>query len=82
MRINYAKKKNPHYQKNCKRSSRGDGHETDNPIRSEFNKLLQKEYKMMNVLVRKMIHVESCNKLKFNYPYSSYLLQSEPVICS
>ena len=51
----------------------GDRDETINHIISECSKLPQKEYKMRNEWVGKVIHLKMCKKIKFDYTNKWYM---------
>ena len=60
MSIKYIKAKIDIVQQNRKCKLCGDKNETVNPIISEFNKLMQKEYESRHDWVGKVIHKELC----------------------
>ena len=66
-------------QPNYKCKLLGDGDETINHIR-ECNKLAQKEYKTKHDWVGKVIHWESCKKLKFDHTNKWYMQNTESVL--
>ena len=51
----------------------GDGGKTINHLISEKSKLAQKEYKTRHEWVGKVIHLELCKKLKFDYSKKWYM---------
>ena len=56
-----------------------DRDKTINHILSEYSQLAQKEYKLRNDLVGKVIHWKLCKTLKFDYTNIWYMSNPEPV---
>ena len=46
---------------------------------SECNKLVQKEYKNIQVRVGKVIYIELCKKLKFDHNIKRYMRKPESI---
>ena len=65
IRTNYPREKIDNMQENRKCRLHGNRDETVNHIISEWGKLAQKEYKIRNDWVRKVIHWELCKIFKF-----------------
>ena len=73
IRTNHIKARIDKAQQNSKCRLCGDREETINHMISECNKLAQKEYKTRYDWVDKVIHLEMCEKLKFNYMNKWYM---------
>ena len=78
IRINCVKEKIDKMQQNSNCWLCGDKDETINHIISKYSKIAQKEYKSRLEWVRKVIHWELCQKLKFDHMniFSSLLIFS------
>ena len=67
-------------QQNSKRGLCGDGDKTIHHIISECIKLAPKVYKTRYDWVSKLIHWESCKKLKFDHTNKWYMHNTETVL--
>ena len=73
IRTNYIKARIDKTQQNNRCKLCSDTDETINHIISECSKLAQKEYKTGNDWVGKVIHMELCEKFKFDYRNKWYI---------
>ena len=73
IRTNHIKARIDKTQHNNKCTLCDDKDETNNHIRREFSKLVQKEYKTRYDWVGKVIHWEMCKKFKFDHRNKWYM---------
>ena len=77
---NHMKARIDKTEKNRKCKLCGDRDETINHIIRECSKLAQKEYKAKHERVGKVIHLEMCNKFKFDHAKKWYMHNPAPVL--
>ena len=80
IRTNYVKAKIDKTPQNSKCRLCGDRCETINLIISECSKLAQKQYKLRNNWMGKVIHWELCKKLEFDHTNKWYMHNPESVL--
>ena len=80
LRTNHIKARIDKTQQNSKCRLCGDRDETINHIISECSKLVQREYKVRQDLVGKVIHWEMCKKFKFDHTIKKYMHNPAPVL--
>ena len=79
IRTNHIKARIDKTQQNSKCRLCGDRDETINHIMSECSKLAQREYKVRQDWVGKVIHWEMCKKFKFDHTNKLYMHNLAPV---